>query len=135
MIVHVYIVISQYKGHRGTVCKQLNLLILWLLHYYVQNYYSILYSRIVWYNTTKWLWNFTSGNSLTVISFPLFDFMKDFTSPWCMYDITINGTGSVGVMLTPIRLNTFGWSNFLAILHSLMKSSAVDDEKSTNKSD
>ena len=49
-----------------------------------------------------------------------------------MYGITISGTDSSGVIQTPMRLSTFGWSNFLATLHSLMKSSAVDDEKSMN---
>ena len=58
--------------------------------------------------------------------------MNDFTSPWSMYGITIIGTDSSGIIHIPIRLKTFGWSNFLAILHSLMKSSAVDDEKATN---
>ena len=58
--------------------------------------------------------------------------MNDFTSPWCIYGITINGTDSSGIIHTPMRLKTFGWSNFLAILHSLIKSSAVDDEKTTN---
>ena len=57
--------------------------------------------------------------------------MNDFRSPWCMYGITINGTESSGIIQTPMRLSTFGWSNFLAILHSLMKSSAVDNEKAT----
>ena len=51
-----------------------------------------------------------------------------------MYGITINGMASSGIIQTPMRLSTFGWSNFLAILHSVMKSSAVDDEKATNKS-
>ena len=51
-----------------------------------------------------------------------------------MYGITINGMASSGIMQTPRRLRTFEWSNFLAVLHSVMKSSAVDDEKATNKS-
>ena len=63
----------------------------------------------------------------------LLDFMNDFTSPWCMYGITINGTDSSGTIQTPMRLRILGWSNLLAILHSLIKSSAVHDEKSTDK--
>ena len=51
-----------------------------------------------------------------------------------MYGITNNGMASSGIMQTPRRVRTFGWSNFLAILHSVMKSSAVDDEKAINKS-
>ena len=45
-----------------------------------------------------------------------------------MYGITINGTDSSGIIQTPMRLRIFGWSNLLAILHSLMNSSAVDDD-------
>ena len=55
--------------------------------------------------------------------------MNDFRSPWCMYGITINGMASSGIIETPIRLSTFGWSNVLEMLHSLMKSCAADNEK------
>ena len=50
-----------------------------------------------------------------------------------MYGNTINGMASSGTIQTPMRLRIFGWSNLFAILHSVIKSSAVDDEKSTDK--
>ena len=47
-----------------------------------------------------------------------------------MYGIIMSGMASTGVILTPIRLNTLGWSNFLAMLHSSINSSDFESKRS-----
>ena len=76
---------------------------------------------------------FTSGKWSASTESPLCDLRQDFTSPWSMYGITMSGMSSSGMMLTPMRLSTLGWSNLLAMLHSLMNSLAVQDVRSVRE--
>ena len=50
-----------------------------------------------------------------------------------MYGIIMSGMASTGIILTPIRLNTLGWLNLLAMLHSSINSLAFESERSINK--
>ena len=70
---------------------------------------------------------------VTSSSPPLLDLTNDFTSPFCMYGITISGMASSFRMLTPISRSTFGWSSRTANTHSLRNSSALKDDVSWKK--
>ena len=73
----------------------------------------------------------TMGKWSNSIMSPLLDLRNDFTSPWCMNGIIMCSVSSSVFMLTPMRLNTLGWSSLLVRAHSSMKFSTLDDEIST----
>lgn len=76
----------------------------------------------------------TFGKFSNIIVPSRLDLRNDLTSPWCMYGIIMSGMASSGIALIPIKLNTLGWSNFLAMLHSLMNSSMLDSKRSNSQS-
>ena len=95
--------------------------------------HSNLATQIFLLVTYIYMYVHTSGKWSNSIIFPLLDLRNDFTSPWCMNGIIMCSVASSLFMLIPMIVSTLGWSSLLVIMHSSMKSFALDIEMSITK--